>query len=45
MATVLMLHVPVRSGRTDDQVRDEMLTALVDWIDVMGPVNTTARSG
>jgi hypothetical protein len=26
-------HVPARSGRTDAQVRDEMLDALVAWID------------
>jgi uncharacterized protein len=26
-------HVPARSGRTDAQVRGEMLDALADWID------------
>jgi uncharacterized protein len=26
-------HVPARSGRTDAQVRDDMLDALADWID------------
>jgi predicted alpha/beta-hydrolase family hydrolase len=26
-------HVPARSGRTDAQVRNEMLDALVAWID------------
>jgi len=28
-------HVPARSGRTDAQVRDEMLDALADWIDAV----------
>jgi hypothetical protein len=26
-------HVPVRSGRTDAEVREEMVTALAAWID------------
>jgi len=26
-------HVPARSGRSDADIRGEMLTALVDWID------------
>jgi predicted alpha/beta-hydrolase family hydrolase len=32
-------HVPVRSGRTDGEVRDEVLDALVAWIDrvIAGP--------
>jgi len=28
-------HVPVRSGRTDAQVRDEVLDALAAWIDTV----------
>jgi uncharacterized protein len=32
-------HVPARSGQTDGEVRNEMLDALVDWIDrlIAGP--------
>jgi predicted alpha/beta-hydrolase family hydrolase len=32
-------HVPARSGRTDGEVRNEMLDALADWIDrvIAGP--------
>jgi uncharacterized protein len=28
-------HVPARSGRTDGEVRNEMLDALVAWIDLV----------
>ena len=30
-------HVPARSGRTDLQVRNELLEAVVDWIDLTVP--------
>ena len=36
-------HVPARSGRTDAQVRAEMLDALAAWIDAVIKVPTPAR--
>ena len=36
-------HVPARSGRTDAQVRTELLDVLAGWMDHIIPVGETAR--
>jgi hypothetical protein len=39
-------HVPAGTGRTDAQVRRDMLDALVGWMsEVVGECGTTAKSG